>query len=183
MKSMFVPSLDVVLTAEGKYSNDPKDPGGETIAGISRLAHPDWKGWKEVDGLKVSGHFTEERAYDAVQKDLQTFYKREYWDKIQGDELPAGIDTYLFDMAVNIGYPRAIRILQGVVGATVDGILGPKTLIGITNTNKAVLLDRLLRKRITYYASLMQSLSDADRFMEGWINRSLDIYTLSQEEL
>ena len=39
---------------EGGFVNDPKDPGGMTMAGISRKTFPNWIGWKEVDKvLKV----------------------------------------------------------------------------------------------------------------------------------
>ena len=39
-----------------------------------------------------------------------------------------GVDLMVFDMAVNSGPGRAGKILQRVVGATVDGGIGPQTL-------------------------------------------------------
>lgn len=38
---------------EGFYSNDPADPGGETLYGIARTRHPNWGGWETWDQNRV----------------------------------------------------------------------------------------------------------------------------------
>ncbi len=71
--SQFDKLIDRVLSHEGGYSNDPQDPGGETQWGISKRAHPD----VNIKAL------TRAQAID--------IYRADYWDKIKGDQLPAGI--------------------------------------------------------------------------------------------
>ena len=41
--------IDIVFKAEGFYSNDIDDSGGETLYGIARNKNPKWLGWKIVD--------------------------------------------------------------------------------------------------------------------------------------
>ena len=70
MKDNYLACIEVVLKSEGGYVNDPHDPGGETNFGISKRAYP------SVD-IK---HLTKEGAI--------AIYKKDYWDKIKGDDLP-----------------------------------------------------------------------------------------------
>ena len=42
---------------EGLYSNDPDDPGGETVYGVARVFWPKWSGWSIVDAAKKQPGF------------------------------------------------------------------------------------------------------------------------------
>jgi len=92
MKEKFESALAFVLAAEGGYVNDPNDPGGETKYGISKKAYP----------LLDITNLTREQAVD--------IYRRDYWNKVKGDELPAGVDIAAFDTAVNMGAGTALGI-------------------------------------------------------------------------
>lgn len=83
--SDFARCIEFVLAEEGGTVNDPHDPGGLTKYGISQRSYPD------VDILRLT------------LDDATAIYRRDYWDKIRGDELPAGIDLLVFDSAVNQG--------------------------------------------------------------------------------
>ena len=48
----FTKAVNPLLQSEGGYVDDPDDKGGETICGISRVHHPDWRGWVQIDGIK-----------------------------------------------------------------------------------------------------------------------------------
>ena len=85
MKESWDKAIDFVLSMEGGYVNDPKDPGGETKYGISKRAYPN----VDIAGL------TESKAKE--------IYKKDYWDKCGCDGLPVGIDILVFDTAVNMG--------------------------------------------------------------------------------
>ena len=63
--------------------------------------------------------------------DVAPLYKRKYWDKIKGDDLPNGVDYVVFDAAINSGPGRAAKWLQACVGVEPDGGIGPKTLSAV----------------------------------------------------
>tara|TARA_B100001113_G_C20942091_1_gene549212 strand:- start:255 stop:737 length:483 start_codon:yes stop_codon:yes gene_type:complete len=149
-----------VLHHEGGYVNDPKDPGGETNFGIAKRSHPD------VD-IK---NLTEDKA--------KSIYKEHYWDKNKVEELPEELRHIYFDMCVNQGKSRAVKILQRAANAKgaelkVDGGLGPITLRAILKSN--VELQRVRAYRVKYYADLVTRKPDLEKFYYGWYKRALEV--------
>lgn len=80
--------------SDGGYTNDPRDPGGETKYGISKRAHPN----EDIKNL------TPERAL--------VIYQNEYWLPIGGDNLPIPACVVAFDSAVNCGVSRTLGWLR-----------------------------------------------------------------------
>jgi len=94
-------------------------------------------------------------------------YRRLFWDTLSGDQLPAGIDLMLFDHGVVAGWGEAAREVQGVVGVTVDGIIGPQTLTAIRARPVLGLIHRLvITQRIRY-----MSRPTFTEFGTGWLRR------------
>jgi len=60
--------------------------------------------------------------------DVFFFYFKGYWEPCRADELPLGLDYYVFDFTVHSGQGNSIKCLQRVVGANPDGAIGPKTI-------------------------------------------------------
>ena len=150
--------IKVVLKHEGGYVNDPKDPGGETNFGIAKRSHPD------VD-IK---NLTEDGAKD--------IYKEHYWDGNKVESLSEDLRHIYFDMCVNQGKGRAVKILQKAANAkganlVVDGGLGPKTI----GAMKGVELQRVRAYRVKYYADLVTRKPDLERFYFGWFRRALEV--------
>lgn len=150
--------IEVVLEHEGGYVNDPKDPGGETKYGISKRSYPD----EDIKNL------TRQRAIE--------IYYQDYWYKNKVDKVPSQLRHIYFDMAVNMGRGRAVKILQETAngkGANikVDGGLGPNTLKAISNVE----LERVRAYRIKYYADLVTRKPDLEKFYFGWFRRSLEV--------
>ncbi len=81
MKENWEKAISFVLKWEGGYSNDPYDSGGETKYGISKRSYPN---------LDIK-NLTLEQAKE--------IYKRNYWDKIDGDNLPYPRDIIMMDTA------------------------------------------------------------------------------------
>jgi len=158
MLTMFDDIIKVVLKHEGGYVNDPVDPGGETNFGIAKRSHPD------VD-IK---NLTEEGAKE--------IYYQDYWMKNRVPQLPDELKHIYFDMCINQGRGRAVKILQQAANAKganlkVDGGLGPKT-IGALN---GVELQRVRAYRIKYYADLVTRKPDLEKFYFGWFRRGLEV--------
>lgn len=147
--SNFDKAFELVVGVEGGYVNDPRDPGGRTIYGITERDHPDL--W---------------RAGPPTLEQAKARYKRDYWDDVRGDELPWPLSLFVFDAAVNQGADAAVRVLQKTLGLVIDGKLGPKTLAAAQRASRdqqaLYLADRALRYTGT---------RNFDRFGRGWFKR------------
>lgn len=145
-------------------SNDATDPGGMTFAGISRRYHPRWLGWPLIDAGVP--------ATDAALRGLvKQFYLVEFWQRINGENLPARIAMQVFDMAVNSDPADAARALQTAIGTVaVDGVIGPKTCAAAQVQDTARLLLRFFAQRLYHYTTKpsRQAWLDNGR---GWTNR------------
>lgn len=150
MKSNKDSCIAAVLAAEGGYVNDPRDPGGETIFGITRRDHPD---------LWAKGRPTVEQAKER--------YDRDYWQPAFCDVWPAPIDGFVFSAAVNIGPVPAVRIAQDVLGVAADGRVGPITINAAKAVNSNWFAMRYALRWLKYYSTL----STYRVYGDGWYNR------------
>lgn len=107
------------------YVNDPKDRGGETIAGIARNFHHNDGIWKLVDNAKKVPNFPNNlRSIPNILDMIKSFYRVNYWNKILGDDIKSqDIANMLLDKAVLEGYSAAIKRAQGIVGVVQNGIM------------------------------------------------------------
>lgn len=92
----FKECLTETLKFEGGWSNNPRDPGGATMSGVTLRVLSQFLGRPASYG--------ELRNISRVQ--LLEIYKKLYWNPIGGDTLPKGVDLILFDIAVNNGDGR-----------------------------------------------------------------------------
>ena len=83
-------------------------------------------------------------------------YRRDYWDRIRGDELPPPLALLVFDAAVNNGVGRAVRWLQQAAGVTPDGLIGMATLEAVSAHagGGAGLLSEFQAQRLMFMAGL-----------------------------
>lgn len=161
MKSNFDKALAAVLHHEGGFVNHPSDPGGMTNLGCTKTT---WEEWV--------GHPVDEKTMRALTPaDVAPLYKRKYWDKIKGDELPNGIDYAVFDAAINSGPGRAVKWLQGCVGADMDGALGPKTLALVAAADQNKLVEDYAKRRLSF----LTDLPTWSTFGKGWGRRVSEV--------
>ncbi len=108
-----------LLEREGLYSDDPKDKGGETAYGISKVHHPSM--W--VDGRPTL-------------EDARVFYWNTFWFPLRCGNFTERVGEELFDSGVNAGRTAATEWLQKAYNLVVpehwrllkvDGAMGPKT--------------------------------------------------------
>jgi lysozyme family protein len=157
MNQNFDKALAAVLVHEGGYVNNPKDPGGMTNLGCTKAV------WEEH-----CGHSVDEKTMRALTPvDVGPLYKRKYWDKVQGDELPSGVDYVVFDAAINSGAGRAAKWLQACVGVEPDGGIGPKTLEAVRAVNPEQLIKDYSKRRLSF----LSDLSTWETFGRGWFKR------------
>tara|TARA_B100002019_G_scaffold217335_1_gene190033 strand:+ start:385 stop:909 length:525 start_codon:yes stop_codon:yes gene_type:complete len=161
--SNFENCLKIILHHEGGYVNHPKDPGGETNLGVTKRVYEEWGGTKDMKDLTV--------------EDVAPIYKKNYWDRVKADQIPEGLDLCVFDWAVNSGTGRAAKKLQGMIGTTVDGGIGPNTLKAL----KLYCDTEGVESAISTYTDIRQefyeSLSTFDTFGKGWTRRNKETET------
>ena len=84
MKENFQKCLKIILHHEGGYVNHPRDPGGETNLGVTKRVYEEWGGTKDMK--------------DLTHEDVEPIYKKNYWDRVKGDDLPEGLDLCILTL-------------------------------------------------------------------------------------
>ena len=149
--------LETILHHEGGYVNHPKDPGGETNLGVTKRVYEEHGGTKDMKDLTV--------------EDVAPIYKKGYWDKMKGDDLPSGLDLCVFDFGVNAGPGRAAKYLQTMIGSTPDGGIGPMTLKAVSEYVEEHGLVKAIENYQDARQSYYEKLSTFDTFGRGWTRR------------
>ena len=157
MQANYDKCLETILHHEGGYVNHPKDPGGETNLGVTKRVYVEHGGQKNMKDLTV--------------EDVAPIYKKGYWDKMKGDELPTGLDLCVFDFGVNAGPGRSAKYLQTMIGTVADGGIGPNTLAKLKEYVEKHGIEKCIEDfqgaRQDYY----EKLSTFATFGKGWTRR------------
>jgi lysozyme family protein len=85
---------------------------------------------------------------------VEPLYKSEFWDAVNGDALPSGVDYAAFDFAVNSGVGKAARVLQYIAGVSMDGAIGPETLAAIGKQDLTTFIPAYCAARLAFLKSL-----------------------------
>ncbi len=152
-------AIDFIWAPDRDGHQDDRAPG-ETFAtawGVTQMTWDD----ALADGI-VSGSLA-----DATRAQCKAIYRANYWEPLHCDSLDPGVAFVLFNDATLSGVDAAARLLQRIVGATEDGIIGPQTLARANAMQALELIDRLTTADDTYLASLR----NAPMFIKGWDRR------------
>jgi lysozyme family protein len=161
MKENWEQCFALVLKHEGGFVNHPKDPGGMTNLGVTRT---NWE-------LYLDHDVTEADMRALTPEMVKPFYKKNYWDRIRGDELPSGVDYAAYDLAVNSGTGRAAKYLQQIAGVTADGVIGPQSLKAIQKCDAEDVVNEICNMRMDF----LKNLNTFDTFGKGWTSRVNDV--------
>ena len=167
MKDNWDACFAMVLKHEGGFVNHPKDPGGMTNLGVTRT---NWE-------LYLDHDVTEADMRALTPEMVKPFYKKNYWDRIRGDELPSGVDYAAYDLAVNSGTSRAAKYLQQIAGVTVDGVIGPQSLKAIQKCDAEDVVDEVCNMRMDF----LKNLGTFETFGKGWTARVNDVKAKATE--
>jgi len=168
MQDNFEKCLETILHHEGGYVNHPKDPGGETNLGVTKSVWEEWGGTKDMK--------------DLTPEDVAPLYKKNYWDRVKGDDLPSGLDLAVFDWAVNSGTGRAAKKLQSMIGTVADGGIGPNTLRILGEYIEAEGgVENVIRNYQAVRQEFYESLSTFETFGKGWTRRNEETAELALE--
>jgi lysozyme family protein len=154
-------ALRYVIPIEGPDSNDPQDHAGQTRFGIT-AAEAAAHGF-DIDTLTL--------------EQAKTIYAADYLPSGLNGILSEPVAIKIFDMGVNQGVTTAVRLVQGALGVTVDGILGPKTILAINGISPDRMMRYLVSVAVRRYVDIALHDRTQLRFLSGWINRGLKVPT------
>jgi lysozyme family protein len=161
LPSRFEQAVELVLQHEGGFVQHPRDPGGATKFGITRETLSRARGRPaSVEDVRA-----------LTRAEAVAVYRELYWDVVRADELPPGLDLAVFDLAVNSGPVRAVRMLQSILGVAADGIVGPVTLSTARQAHPVESIRRLTRACLGYLGRL----AAWPVFGRGWRRRVLAV--------
>lgn len=150
MADTFDKCFDLLMAHEGGYSNNPNDPGGETMWGVTKR-------------VAVQNGYTE--PMKSLPKEVARVIARKgYWTPYGCDKFPPAVAFQIFDTVYNGG--PAISWLQECCGLPVNGKLSDELYKRAAAMDVWKLLALYNAKRLEYFASLKQP-----TFANGRMNR------------
>ncbi len=162
----FKRAFDMVIGHEGGFSSDRRDNGNWTGG---RVGRGNFKGTKY--GISAA-RYPRLDIFNLTLDHARRLYRRDFWDRVHGDELPAGVSYTAFDAEVNAG--RGLLWLQEAAGTVADGKYGPNTRRAVKRASRNP--ERLMRDinalRLSHYMQLDKLY---DIYGLGWARRVLDV--------
>lgn len=162
--------LEDVLRREGGFVDHPDDRGGATNFGITRATLGRWRGRRVSSADVAALGIVEARAILAA----------EYVRRPGIDRFSPALQPFLVDAAVHHGPGRAIRFLQGVLGAigeegvAQDGLVGPQTLAATAEAQRRLgewLFAALADERRRFLFLITRRKPALEVFLRGWLGR------------
>lgn len=181
----FESEVEKVFEREGYWTDDPDDPGGLTIWGISARSYPD-----DVAIMK-------DMDRETARTWAKNIYYRDFWSMCGAEHLAnegLGLTAMqVFDLSITSSVMTAVKLLQqalnGLGGSgykwsplVLDGGFGPRTLSAVrahynynrANSNRPLLLARAYQaERAAYYLMLSRE-HGRGKHVDGWLNRAYD---------
>lgn len=151
-------AITKTLMKEGgaRITQVANDNGGLTKYGIGQVAYPN---------LDIR-NLTEQQARE--------IYKRDYWDKIGGDQLSdQAVAESIFDFAVNSGVRVASKLAQMAANQMPDGLMGGASIAAINALNAQIFLPLYTLVKVSRYLNICNQDHTQDKFLRGWLNRAM----------
>jgi len=161
MMADFTYAINTILEHEGGYVNHPNDPGGETNFGITKRTYPDL----DIKGL--------------TRRDAIKIYFNDWWLRYRFCEIKYTVSaTKVFDVSINMGARRGVKIAQKAVNALgyaslkVDGVIGGRTVHGINLCPERAFVNKMAELQLERYERLIRHNPKLAVFRTGWTRRA-----------
>lgn len=162
--------IEHVLGSEGGFTDDPDDAGNWTGGeiGKGKLKGTKW-------GISAATYPNLD-IKNLTRQDAINIYYRDFWVKFKVASYPEKIRLHFFDVCVNSGNSRAVKILQRAVGGlVVDGIAGPATMKAASRVDVWSYHD----ERNEFYIIYAEQKPVVRKYLNGWIRRVSKVTRIS----
>lgn len=163
----FMKCVEHILVNEGGYVDHPQDPGGATNLGITHKTLAAWRGQP----------VTKDDVRNLTRDEACEIYRANYWNALNCDNMPAGVDLVVFDFGVNAGVGRSAKLLQKIVHVEQDGQVGPITIGAVNAIDARFVINAFSDGRMDHYRSLRHW----ETFKNGWTRRTTEIRSAALE--
>lgn len=154
-----------ILQWEGGFVDDPDDLGGATNRGVTIGTYATYCKKKGYPAPTV------ERLKNLSEKDWAEILRTMYWDRWKADNIKSqSVANILVDWVWASGV-NGIKIPQQLLGVTVDGIVGTKTLAALNARNPKELFEEIKEERVQFIEDICRKRPANNKFKKGWLNR------------
>ena len=158
-----------IIKWEGGWVNDPADLGGATNMGVTIGTYEAYcrkKGYPKP---------TIERLKNLTKEEWAEILKTMYWDRWKADLITSqSVANILVDWMWASGV-HGVKIPQRLLGVTVDGIVGPKTIAAVNARNPRELFDMIKIARFDFIEDICWKRPANNMFKRGWMHRINDL--------
>jgi lysozyme family protein len=156
-------ALPLTLVFEGsKFTNLSDDKGGPTKYGVTQKAYDAYLQSKSLASISVA---------NIIMEQVQDIYFSNYWTPAKCAQMTQNLAVVVFDTTVNSGQGRAIKTIQQIIGAKVDGIIGQETIQKLANFDQNKLANDFLSSRQAFYKAIVEKDASQNMFLDGWLRR------------
>ncbi|TXN41698.1 hypothetical protein FV232_17100 [Methylobacterium sp. WL30] len=176
--SNFQAVMALVLQHEGGFTSDRRDPGNWTGGKVGK---------GKLLGTKygiAANSFPNLDIANITKAQAVEIYRRQYAAPVRFDDLPAGVDYAVLDIAINSGVRRAGLILCGALATLgrrvkLDGQIGDPTIEQVSAVAPTALIDAISDARLAY----MRKLTNWPTYGKGWTRRVGEVRQISKSML
>lgn len=134
----------------------------------------DWTSGKvgvgELKGTKYgisAGSYPHLDIKNLTLAQAREIYKRDFWDKFNGDDLDYEVAFQVFDADVNHGIGNGSRFMQRALDVADDGVVGPVTLKALKEMEPKKFMFLFLAERLEFFTKCTTWATDG----KGWARR------------
>lgn len=166
-------AIALIIRLEGGEANLVGDPGGHTKYGITQRT------LDAVRGVILQPMPT--NVGDLTPWQATLIYRQVQWVHIRGNDLTPALAALMLNVAVNMGEPRAIMLLQETVGVPADGAFGSATLVAVEAWKSPYMPEQTLAEEFAAHCAVRYAKLNATegQFELGWMRRLFRVYTLA----
>lgn len=153
------------LSRENGYSDDPADPGGATMTGVTLKTY---SAYCKAKGYPQPSKKALRNIPYSHWKDILKMY---FWDFCHADEIGFYPLRWIIVDWVWASGPKALNRIQRILKVPADGIVGPKTIGAINSLPGDYLFSLVMQSRLAYIDEICRRNPALERFRKGWLAR------------